>query len=217
MDIIIKSDDFSIEKKNRNQNEAIVKTINLNKYTGMLSSIYIQTIPKYLDKIVITCGEQRIFIWNRNEIDDYVQNNKNIFEKYKINQCIPISNKSYHHFKINFIFNNEEVYNDCIIEKQEYIEKIASEDTDKIVEYWDIDDECVYQGYGVKYEEVKKVKDIIMSSPKINSPEVKLTFNNTDDKIDTKTKHEIEFFDDILGKNNYLRYINTMYSLAYTF
>ncbi len=216
MDIIIKSDEFSIKKTITNKNDPIVKKVNLNNYTGMLSEIYIQSMPKYLDKIVITGGGQKIFTWSRYEIEECVEQNKNILSKYQLNQTIPISNKSYDKFEMNFIYNNEKVYNDCIIEKNEYIEKVASEDNEKIVEYWDMDDECVYQAYGVKYEEVKKVKDIIMSSPKINSPEVKIVLQNNC-LISNKENYEIEFFDDMLGRKNYLRYVNTMYGLAYTF
>ncbi len=215
MDIIIKSDEFSIKKTITNKNDPIVKKVNLNNYTGMLSEIYIQSMPKYLDKIVITGGGQKIFMWNRYEIEECVEQNKNILSKYQLNQIIPISNKSYHNFEMNFIYNNEKVYNDCIIEKNEYIEKVASEDNEKIVEYWDMDDECVCQAYGVKYEQVKKVKDMIMSSPKINSPEVKIVLQSNC-LISNKENYEIEFFDDMLGRKNYLRYVNGMYSLAYT-
>lgn len=211
MKIIIKSEDFLIQKTTHQQ---IVKTVSLNKYQGMLSGIYIQTISKYLDKIIITAGPLRIFMWNKNEIEDYAQNNKNIFKKYKLNQAIPLIYNSYHKFEINFIFNNEKVYNDSEIKKVEYIEKIASEDNDKIVEYWDINNGCVCEGYGVKYEEVKKVKDLIISAPKINTPEVKLIYNN--DIVNIKTNYAIEFYDDKLAQKNYLRYSDSMYGLVYS-
>jgi hypothetical protein len=101
MEIIIKDEEFSIKKSNnnviKNLNDPIVKSFTLNNYSGMLSEIYIQNLPKYLDKIVITGGEQRIFLWNKNEIEEYVKNNTNILSKYQLNKAIPISNNSYHH------------------------------------------------------------------------------------------------------------------------
>ncbi len=219
MEIIIKDDEFSIKKsKNnviKNINDPITKTFNLSNYSGMLSEIYIQNVPKYLDKIVITAGEQRVFVWNKNEIEEYVQNHKNILSKYKLNKTIPLSNTSYHSFKLHFVYNNTLIYKDCIIEKEEYIEKIASEDTSKLVEYWDMDDECVCQAYGVKYEEITKTREIIMSAPKLNTSEFKLILVNNN--VAKNENYEIEFYDDNLGKMNYLRYNNSMYGVAYMF
>ncbi len=217
MEIIIKDEEFNIKKSNnnviKNLNDPIVKSFTLNNYSGMLSEIYIQNVPKYLDKIVITGGEQRLFMWNKNEIEEHVKNNTNILSKYQLNKAIPISNNSYHHFKLHFVYNNTLIYKDCIIEKEEYVEKIASEDTNKIVEYWDMDDECVCQAYGVKYEEIKKTREVIKNALKLNTSEMKLIFNTTE--IDKKDSYEIQFYDDILGKMNSLRYNNSMYGVAY--
>ncbi len=213
MEIIIKDEECSIKKSNKNVNDPITKTFNLSNYSGMLSEIYIQNVPKYLDKIVITAGEQRIFMWNKNELEEYVQSRKNILSKYQLNKTIPLSNISYHSIKLHFVYNNTLIYKDSIVEKEEYIEKIASEDTSKMVEYWDMDDECVCQSYGVKYEEVTKTREIIMSAPKLSTSEFKLVFVNNN--VAKNENYEIEFYDDILGKMNYLRYNNSMYGVTY--
>ncbi len=213
MEIIIKDEECSIKKSNKNVNDPIMKTFNLSNYSGMLSEIYIENVPKYLDKIVITAAEERLFVWNKNEIEEYVENHKNILSKYQLNKTIPLSNISYHSIKLHFVYNNTLIYKDSIVEKEEYIEKIASEDTSKMVEYWDMDDECVCQSYGVKYEEVTKTREIIMSAPKLNTSEFKLVFVNNN--VAKNENYEIEFYDDILGKMNYLRYNNSMYGVTY--
>ncbi len=221
MEIIIKNEEFNIKKSNKNVikniNDPIMKTFNLSNYSGMLSEIYIENVPKYLDKIVITAAEERLFVWNKNEIEEYVENHKNILSKYQLNKTIPLFNTSYHSIKLHFVYNNTLIYKDSIIEKEEYIEKIASEDTSKMVEYWDMDDECVCQAYGVKYEEIKKTRNIIMSAPKLSTSEFKLVLVNNNVNVAKNENYEIEFYDDILGKMNLLRYSNSMYNVAYRF
>ena len=126
---------------------------------------------------------------------------------------IPTFKYAYHNIKLNFIYDSEEVFKNCEYETREIIHKVASEDLTKEVEYWDMDDECVYKAYGVKYEEVKSEQKVMKNPIVLKTPQFKIIYKG--EKYDKNKTYQVPFYDEMFKRTNYIKVQNEMYGLAY--
>ncbi len=207
---LIESQEFTIKK----HTDMIKKTIVLGGEDNMgIESISLCSIPDHLHCITLSFGSTSCFYfeWKRDELPSYL--NRNMLEKYQMKDLIPTFKNAYHSIKLNFIYDSEEVFKNCEYETREVIYKVASEDQTKEVEYWDIDDECVYKAYGVKYKEVKSEKKVIKNPIVLQTPQFKIIRKG--EKYDRNKMYQVPFYHEALKCTNYIKVQNSMYDLAY--
>jgi hypothetical protein len=193
--------------------DMIKKSIVLGGEDNMgIESISLRSIPDHLHCIILSFGNDRpYFVWKRDELSSYL--NRNMLEKYQMKDLIPTFKYAYHQIKLNFIYDSEEVFKNCEYETREIIHKVAMEDETKEVEYWDMDDQCACQAYGVKYEEVKIEKKVMKNPVVLQTPQFKIIYKGQ--KYDKNTMYQVPFYDEVLKNTNYIKVQNQMYGLTY--
>lgn len=176
--------------------EIIKKSIVINGENNMgIESIELNSLPEYLQCITLSFGKKNIFVWNRDDLIKY--RTENLFNKYIIKDLIPTFTHCYDMIKINYIYDTEKYYADCEVETQEIITRIAVEDTSKEVEYWDMDEQCACNAFGVKYIEEKSERRVIKKSPKLETPKIKIVYKGK--TYDINQKYKIPFYDQNIG------------------
>lgn len=205
----IQSQEFTIQE----DTNIIKKSIVVSGEDNMgIESISLRSIPDHLHCITLSFGNDiAYFIWKRDELSNYL--NRNILEKYQMKDLIPTFKYAYHNIKLNFIYDSEEIFKNCEYETREIIHKVASEDLTKEVEYWDMDDECVYKAYGVKYEEVKSEQKVMKSPIVLKTPQFKIIYKG--EKYDKNKTYQVPFYDEMFKRTNYIKVQNQIYGLAY--
>lgn len=195
--IKLKTKEFMI-----NERQPIIKKSEIihGKNNMGIESIELCSIPEYLHCITLSFGSKTVFVWNRGDCTKYL--NGNLLEKYQMKNLIPTFTHCYAQIKLNYIYDSEEVYKNCEMETQEIITKIAVEDTDKQVEYWDMDEQCACNAYGVKYDEVKSTKEVFTKSPTLQTPQLKIIFKVA--SYDRNETYKIPFYDQNIGLTNNL-------------
>ncbi len=185
---------------NKDFQDIIKKSVLLNGKNNMgIESIELCSFPEYLQCITLSFGKKNIFVWNRDDLTKY--RDQNLLNKYEIKDLIPIFTHCYDQIKLNYIYNTEKIYKNCIIENEEIITRIAVEDTSKEVEYWDMDEQCACNAYGVKYIEEKSVKRVITKSPTLETPKMKIVYKKA--IYDKNIIYKVSFNDVNIGcKNN---------------
>lgn len=167
--ITIQSENYIIKKYNKK----IRKDYQLNTGNTGICHISLSKIPDYLQNITIAIGGM---VNLKFDIDE-IELNKNLLDNKKCQLSKDLFNESGHNILISFNYNSSEIYKNSDIQIDEVIEKRAEEDTNVIVEYWDLDDECVYKACGVKYVDVTVKKYILKSPIELDTPEIIIKYN----------------------------------------
>lgn len=196
MSVKMPTEDFII----KDLENVIKKSVFIKRENNMgIESIELHSLPEHIQSITLSFGKKNIFVQNREDLSKY--RNKNLLTKYQIKDLIPTFIYCYDEIKVNYIYDAEKIYEQCEINTQEVITKIAVEDTDKEVEYWDMDDDCSRNAYGVKYIEEKSEKRMITKSPTLQTPLLKIIYKKF--LYDKNKIYKIPFYDENMGcKNN---------------
>ncbi len=190
----------------------IKKIISLKSYPGFIERIVIDPNtdlnPNYIERIDMTCGGLRIFSWDKSEYTS----GTNLFEKYHLNKPFPITNNSYHDVNLSFMYDKAAMIADRIIEEREVVEKYACRDESVELEYWNEEENGVSYGYGVKYEERKVMRNMILKKFDLKTPQILLYYSDDHTDIPKNTgSYDVEFDDHIVRKRSILRFVSGMY------
>ncbi len=170
MGLIIKEEEFTITK----YEEEIVKTLCIYSEKDKLCNLVIESLPDFLDSITISIHNVHFFKWKRDEIIVPM----NLLESSKYEKIQEAINTSEYMVNIHFIYDQKAVYKKCGVMTHEVTTPgvVPKEDKTKLVTYWDPDDECACQAYGVKYEMETKQTKILLQEITLRKPQVKISY-----------------------------------------